>query len=84
MDDPRENRDSDYPCTQCDKKYGTLGRLSEHMQGAHGEPRYSCELCLQKFAWRTGLMRHRPKCPNKMLAEGADDGKAQIIDKYLV
>ncbi len=68
---------------QCEKKYGTLSRLREHIEGAHGEARYTCEHCLEKFKWRTGLHRHRKKCPVQHQQTLDDDGSAQYIEKYL-
>ena len=63
MDQPRENREGDYPCLHCEKKFGTIERLVQHTEGAHGAPRYECQHCAQKFQWRAALHRHKKKCP---------------------
>lgn len=53
--------DYNFKCDQCGKTFGKQRYLRDHVKGAHGEHRYTCEYCGEKFMWRSGLQSHKEK-----------------------
>lgn len=46
-----------YPCQVCDRTFGTRKHLSQHLL-SHGEKRFQCKFCEQKFATTSGRRGH--------------------------
>ena len=47
-----------HSCNQCDKKYGTLSHLKEHVKAKHSNDRYDCNICDFKAAYKSVLKIH--------------------------
>lgn len=47
----------EYPCEVCERRFGTRKHLHQHML-SHGEKRFQCKFCGQKFATTSGRRVH--------------------------
>ena len=50
-----------YDCNKCDYSTKLVKYLKEHKKSHKKELPYSCELCGQRFLWRSGVKRHKEK-----------------------
>ena len=64
--------DNLYSCHICEAKLRGRQTLYEHIRGTHLCAHiYRCPNCGLSFKWRSGLQRHRTRCPN--------NGSAQVL-----
>ncbi|KAL8586373.1 hypothetical protein ACOMHN_022988 [Nucella lapillus] len=54
----RHFRQGDFACGECGKVFQTKLYLNQHMK-SHGERKYMCEVCGQKFLYKHHLPRHQ-------------------------
>ena len=50
-----------YDCSKCDFSTKLVKYLKEHQKSHNKELPYSCDLCGQRFLWRSGVKRHKEK-----------------------
>ena len=50
-----------YDCSKCDFSTKLVKYLKEHEKSHKKELPYSCDLCGQRFLWRSGVKRHKEK-----------------------
>jgi len=48
-------------CDKCDKQFYSKGSLKAHINNAHNNIKFTCDLCHVSFAFATGLQRHKKK-----------------------
>lgn len=49
-------------CDICGVRMSARSTLAEHKRRRHTDERYTCP-CGQRYAWRSGIIRHKKKCP---------------------
>ena len=49
-------------CDICGKKFFRNDILKDHIAGVHGNPKYGCKYCDQRFRWRSAMHKHMKTC----------------------
>ena len=51
-----------YKCNKCEKKFGTIRLIHQHIHHVHKEKKNKCEKCDKKFPYKSLLKYHLEKC----------------------
>ena len=64
------NKEKDFPCNHCDKRFGRLDTLNKHKRVHSQEQNYVCDFCSRPFSQSSNLIKHRLVCDqNVQLSE---------------
>jgi uncharacterized Zn-finger protein len=57
-----QNKSQPFICDICQSTFSKKYKLDEHRRGKHGEKKYACTSCGNRYGWRSSLKAHSKVC----------------------